>query len=143
MLTDANTDDGDRSFRRGAISERVDFVSQLDVSRGDLGFDLSLDGWYDAAYQHRDADQPAATFNPISVRANEFPSPVRRLMGATVELANAYVRDKFTILGIPVTVRVGRQTLLWGESLFFAQDGIAAAQSPVDVIKQLSQPLVQ
>ena len=143
LLSDANADDGDRAFRRGAISARMDFMSQLDVSRGDLGFTLSVDGWYDIAYQTRDANHSTATFNPVSVSANGFPADVRRLMGATVELANAYVRDKFEIGGIPITVRIGRQTLLWGESLFFPQDGIAAAQSPVDVIKQISQPLVE
>jgi hypothetical protein len=143
LLSDANTDDGDRAFRRGVISERMDFVSQLDVSRGDFGFTFSVDGWYDAAYQTGSANRSPATFNPISVSANGFPGDVRRLMGATIELSNLYVRDKFEIGGVPVTVRIGRQTLLWGESLFFPQDGIAAAQSPVDMIKQISQPLVE
>ena len=143
LLSDANSDDGDRAFKPGIISERTDFTTQLDASRGDLGFDLSADGWYDAAYQTRDANRSSATFNPVSVPANEFPADVRRLMGDTVELGNAYVHDKVEIAGVPVTVRVGRQTLLWGESLFFPQDGIAAAQAPVDVIKQISQPLVE
>jgi hypothetical protein len=45
--------------------------------------------------------------------------------------------------GLPVTIRLGRQSLLWGESLFFPQDGIAAGQAPVDEIKALAQPLVE
>ena len=143
LLSNINADDGDRAFKPGFISERVDVTSQLDVSRGDLGFTLSADGWYDAAYQTHDANHSSATFNPVSVPANEFPADVRRLMGETAELGNAYFRDKFDIGGTPVTVRVGRQTLLWGESLFFPQDGIAAAQAPVDVIKAISQPLVE
>ena len=143
LLQDANADDGDRAFRPGIISERVDVTSQLDVARGNLGFDLSADGWYDAVYQRSDANRSAPTFNPVSVAADQFPTDVRHLMGATVELQNAYVHDKFEIAGFPVTVRVGRQTLLWGESLFFPQDGIAAGQAPVDMIKQISQPLVE
>ncbi len=143
LLGNANTNDGDRAFRRGPNSERIDFTSQLDISRGDLGFDLSVDGWYDAAYQMGSANHSSATFNPTSVSANEFPASVRHLMGASLELSNAYVRDNVEIGGIPVTFRIGRQTLLWGESLFFPQDGIAAAQAPVDVIKELSQPLVE
>ena len=143
LLDDANADDGDRAFRPGIVSERTDVTSQLDVARGDLGFDLSVDGWYDAVYQRSDANRSASTFNPVTVAVDEFPSDVRHLMGATVELQNAYVHDKFEIAGLPVTVRVGRQTLLWGESLFFPQDGIAAGQAPVDVIKQISQPLVE
>lgn len=143
LLGDANTDDGDRAFNPGVISGRIDFTSRLDVSRGDLGFDLSIDGWYDAVYQRHDANHSSATFNPVSVPPDEFPAGVRRLMGDTVELGNAYVHDKLEVGDIPITVRVGRQTLLWGESLFFPQDGIAAAQAPVDVIKQISQPLVE
>jgi hypothetical protein len=143
LLGDANTDDGDRSFKAGVISERIDFISQLDIARGDLGFDLSANGWYDAAYHRPDSNRSSTTFNPISVKVDEFPSDVRRLMGASAELGNAYVHDKVEVVGIPVTIRVGRQTLLWGESLFFPQVGISAAQAPVDTIKQLSQPLVE
>jgi hypothetical protein len=143
LLGNANADDGDRAFRPGPVSERVDFTSQADVSRGELGFNLGIDGWYDAAYHAEDADRSSATFNPVSVPVGSVPADVRRLMGGTVELSQAYVRDHFEVADIPVTVRVGRQTLLWGESLFFAQNGIAAGQAPVDVVKQLSQPLIQ
>ena len=118
IVNNANGDDGDRAFRRGLTSERMDFTSQLDVARGDFGFNLSVDGWYNAAYQGHDANRSSATFNPVSVPVNSFPMGVRRLMGGTVELGNAYVHDRVEIAGIPVTVRIGRQTLLWGESLF-------------------------
>ena len=143
LLGDANADDGNRAFRRGPMSQRVDFNSQLDVSRGDFGLTIGVDGWYDRAYQTASANRSLASFNPDSVGSSGFPGDSRRLMGGTVELGSAYIRDKFEIGGLPVTVRVGRQTLLWGESLFFPQDGIAAGQSPVDELKELSQPLVE
>jgi hypothetical protein len=38
------------------------------------------------------------------------------------------------------TLRLGKHTLQWGESLFFGQNGIANAQGPVDVAKILSVP---
>lgn len=142
LLSNPNADDGDRAFKPGLISERVDFTSRLDVSRGDFGLEISGDGWYDAAYNMRDANTSAATFNPISMPVDQFPADVRRLMGDTVELANAYAHDKVEVAGVPVTISVGRQTVLWGESQYFAEDGVAAAQAPVDVIKQISQPLV-
>jgi hypothetical protein len=37
-------------------------------------------------------------------------------------------------------VRLGRHTLLWGESLFFGANGIAGGQAPLDLIKLLSVP---
>jgi hypothetical protein len=66
---------------------------------------------------------------------------VRALMGQQAELLNAYVRDTEDIGDAKVTVSFGRQTLLWGESLLFAQNGIAGAMAPVDEIKSLGAPL--
>lgn len=143
LLSDPNSDDGDRAFKPGINSERIDFTSQLDIVRGELGFDLGTDGWYDAIYHQGDADRSPATFNPISVPAGSFPGGTSRLDGGMIELGDAYVHDNVSIGGLPITVRVGRQTLLWGESLFFPQDGIAAGQAPVDEIKEISQPLVE
>ena len=143
LLGDINADDGDRAFPVGPISERVDASSQLDVTRGDLGAELSADGWYDAAYNGTDADRSSATFNPVSVPVGRFPDETQQLLGRFIELDNAYVHDKLEIAGVPISLRMGRQTLLWGESLFFAQDGIAAGQAPVDLIKSAGQPLVE
>ena len=143
LLGDVNGDDGDRAFSRGVMSERVDFTAVLDATRGDLGFEISTDGWYDAIYHQADANRSQATYNPVGIASSSFPADTSRLLGDTVELGTAYVHDRFEVAGLPVTVRVGRQSLLWGESLFFPQDGIAAGQAPVDEIKELSQPLVE
>ncbi len=143
LLQNANTDDGDRAFGRGIISERLDFTSVLDATRGDLGFEVSTDGWYDAVYHQADANRHTGSFNPVDVAVDRFPADTARLLGATAELGTAYVHDRFDVAGMPVTIRLGRQSLLWGESLFFPQDGIAAGQAPVDEIKELAQPLVE
>ena len=143
LLQNANTDDGDLAFGKGVNSERADVTSVLDATRGDLGFEVSVDGWYDAIYHQTDADRSAGTFNPIGIPADRFPADTRRLLGGEIELGTAFARDRFEVAGVPVTLRIGRQSLLWGESLFFPQDGIAAGQAPVDVIKALSQPLAE
>ena len=143
LLGALNADDGDRAFARGVNSERIDLATQLDVTRGELGLDVGADGWYDAVYHQPDANRSPQTFNPVSVPNDAFPADVRRLLGDTAELGNAFVHDKISLGGLPVTVRIGRQALLWGESLFFPRDGIAAGQAPVDQIKLSSQPLVQ
>jgi hypothetical protein len=119
----------------------MDMLSELSVSRGDFGVDASADGWYDAAYHGRNANDSPRTFNPVSVEHDQFPKDVQALQGGTAELGTAYVHDKFAVWGMPLTLRVGRQTLLWGESLFSTSNGIAAGQAPVDTIKALSQPL--
>ena len=143
LLANVNADDGDRAFAPGIASERVDMATQLDVTRGDLGLDLGTDGWYDQIYHQTNANRSPATFNPTTVPNDRFPADTASLLGGVIELQDAYVHDRLTVAGAPVTVRIGRQTLIWGESLFFPQDGIAGGQAPVDEIKELSQPLVE
>ncbi len=143
LLAQPNGDDGDRAFAPGLISSRLDIVSLLDISRGDLGASFSAEGWYDPVYQGSDDDRASATFNPVSVPPDEHPADVRALQGGSAELLDGFVHDKLTVAGLPVSVRIGRQTLLWGESLFFASNGIAAGQAPVDAIKSASQPLAE
>ncbi|TAK98147.1 MAG: DUF1302 family protein, partial [Rhodospirillaceae bacterium] len=80
------------------------------------------------------------TFNAVSTPYDRFTKAVRRLHGRDAELLNAYIYDTFTLADMPLALRVGRSNLLWGESLFFAGNGIAAGQAPVDEIKALSVP---
>ena len=49
-------------------------------------------------------------------------------MGRKAELLDAFVFGKFELGDTPATVRLGRHTLLWGESLFFGANGIAGGQ---------------
>ena len=41
---------------------------------------------------------------------------------------------------MPASIRIGKHALQYGESLFFGQNGIAAAQGPVDIAKIMSVP---
>jgi hypothetical protein len=143
LLANINGDDGDRAFAPGLISARTDLFTEVTAARGDLGFDVSAQGWYDPVYQQSNANRSPATFNPAGVPNTQFPADVRTLMGENAELLNAYAKDRFAIGDVPVSLRLGRQTLLWGESLFFANNGIAAGQAPVDEIKALSAPLAE
>jgi hypothetical protein len=53
---------------------------------------------------------------------------------------DAFAYAKGEIGGMRGTVRLGKHTLQWGESLFFGQNGIANAQGPVDIAKIVSVP---
>ncbi len=143
LLGNINGNDGDGAFGPGLISDRLDWLSELEISRDDLGFYISGDGWYDGAYHGSTANRSPATFNPVSVPYNQFPKATQALDGDMAELLDAYGFARFTPGGLPLTLRLGRQTVLWGESLFFAGNSIAGAQSPVDEIKALGQPLAQ
>jgi hypothetical protein len=140
LIANSNTDDGDRNFAAGLVSDRIDLISELDITNGDFGIDLSADGWYDTVYHQTNHNNSAATFNPYSVPHDEFTSAVERLEGEDVDLLNAFLYDSVDIGDVPVSFRIGRHSLLWGESLFFADNGIAAGQAPIDAIKAAGEP---
>lgn len=140
LVENPNWDDGDRNFDPGLISNRLDGLSEFEVTDGDFGLRLSAAGWYDSVYRQRSDNDSPATFNPFSVPHDEFTRGVRRLHGADLQLDDAFVHGSFDIGGLPVSFRLGRYALLWGESLFFGENGIAAAQAPIDLIKELGEP---
>jgi hypothetical protein len=140
LLNNVNTDDADRNFAPGPVSNRFDLLSQLDLSSSGFGFDVSGAAWYDFIYHQTNHNDSPATFNPYSVPHDQFPRAVRHLQGAYAELDNAFLYGSFNIGGLPFSFRAGRHTLLWGESLFFPENGIAGAQAPIDENKVLGRP---
>ncbi len=140
LLANPNGDDGDRDFAPGLTSNRLDWHSVLNISKDDFGFEASFEAWYDSVYHTRTANNSPATFNAISVPNTAFPKAVRNLEGQYIDLTDTFVYGNLGVGGVPVSVRIGRQTLLWGESLFFDENAIAAAQSPVDYLKIFGSP---
>jgi hypothetical protein len=132
-----NQDDGDNNFGRGLVSNRLDVLSELDLTARNYGARLSAAGWYDAVY-NRSTDNASATANHFP--ASEFPDATRRIMGRKSEVLDAFVFGNFELAERSATVRAGRHTLLWGESLFFGSNGIAGGQAPLDLVKLLSVP---
>lgn len=147
LLSNPNGDDGDRNFGKGLISNRVDLFTEVDaVWQGGFGGRLSGAGYYDSVY-NRSNDNPGfaggAFPNQLSVPANEFPDATRKLHGRTAEVLDAFIFGKFAPGDMSATVRAGRHSVLWGESLFFGANAISGGQQPVDVIKLLSVPNTQ
>jgi hypothetical protein len=140
LLANPNADDGDRAFSSGNVSNRTDLFAELDADYGNAGLRVSGAGWYDPVYLSRNADDSPATFNPDSVPDNRFTRAVRGLEGLDAEVLDAFVHDTFDVDGRQVGVRIGRHTLIWGESLFFGQNGIAIGQAPMDFIKANTDP---
>lgn len=140
LIQGPNADDGDRNFHAGVISNRLDILSEFDASFGRWGASVSAAAWYDTIYN----DAPHADTSPqraIYPVRTHFSPDVRDLHGRYAELLNAFVRGSLDMGDMPVSVRVGRHAVLWGESLFFAGNGIAAGQGPIDTIKAMSVPL--
>lgn len=132
-----NQDDGDNNFSRGIVSNRVDLLSELDASYGDLGGRISAAAWYDAVYNRGNQN---TTTSANHAPRNEFPEETRRIMGRDAEVLDAFVFGRFQLGDRPASLRLGRHTLLWGESLFFGANGIAGGMAPLDLPKLLAVP---
>lgn len=141
-----NNNDGDRHFGKGDIvSNRLDLLSEFDlVYRKHHGFRVSGAAWGDDAYNHLDASSAAGSNHlENGVPATGLGGTTQRFQrGISGELLDAFVFTKFDIGDSPLYLKAGKHTLYWGESLFLGgvANGIAYAQSPLDVAKGLAIP---
>jgi hypothetical protein len=122
------------------VSNRTDIFSELDIDYGNAGLRFSGAGWYDPVYFRKNANNSPATFNPYTVPHDHFTRTTQGLEGLDAELLDAFAHDTFSLGDMQVGVRMGRHTLIWGESLFFGENGIAIGQAPIDFIKASSVP---
>lgn len=145
-----NVDAGDLSLGKGLINNRVDWLSELDMSYNGIGARVSGAAWYDTVYNRNSNDYPASVPFPNTIGAltggpnNTFSPATEKLMGRKAEISDAFLYGS-TNLGDGMTLsgRFGRHTQLYGETLFLGANGIAYAQGPVDLIKLFSVPNAQ
>ncbi|HWW71394.1 MAG TPA: DUF1302 family protein [Duganella sp.] len=139
-----NFNAGDQNFRNaGVVSQRVDLLSEFDlVYKRDFGLRVSAAAWYDRMY-HRDTDavnDPTMGQQPY----NRFPSYTSDIAGRKAEILDAFIFGGVTLdNGQKVSAKLGRHALVYGESVFFGDNGIAAAQGPSDVAKLQASPNAQ
>lgn len=143
LLGESNLDDGNRNFNRGVVSNRLDWLSELDIRRGNFGGRVSAAGWYDSVYNGRN-DNPGfaggGTPNQSSVPYNAFTREARKIHGSDAEVLDAFVYGRFDLAGQRASMRLGQHSIQWGESLFFGGNAIAGTQSPIDAVKLQSVP---
>lgn len=149
IINSKNINDGDRNFDVGIVSNRLDILSESDiVYKKSFGVRLSGALWYDQRYNDGLDNTSAATSNHL---VNGVPTPGfsghadRYFAGPSGELLDAFAFGKFTIGDMPVNVKAGRHTVVWGESMFSngGTHGISYGQSAIDVSKALAQPGVE
>lgn len=147
LTADPNNDDGNRNFKKGLISSRFDLLSEVDVVyKKSFGVRFSGAAWNDAVYMNPNANPGfggGAFPNQTSGPYNQFPDATRNIHGNGSETLDAFVFGKFDLDGVGTTVRAGRHSVLWGESLFLGSNALAGAMMPVDAVKLLSVPGTQ
>ncbi len=146
ILANPDLDDGDRNFKSGIVTSRLDLLSEFDVSYQKMyGFRVSGAGWYDPVYSKGNLNKDLSTSNARDKNGNPIAMnsyTKRYYLGPSGELLDAFAFGKFEIAEVPVQVKVGRNTQFWGEGLGFnaALNGISYAQMPIDVAKAYAVP---
>jgi hypothetical protein len=114
-----NYDDGTLNYSSGDIYTNVlKFSSEVELNYRNYGGFFRGRAYYDAALMDQDTD-----FKPLN-------DATKDAAGKGAELLDAYVWADYDIGSTPITLRLGRQVLSWGESTFI-QGGINSI-NPVD-----------
>lgn len=141
--TDNFISSGNRNFERndGPISRRLDLLSELDINYRRVGARFSGAAWYDDVYSSsNDNPRPTGYTPPMSKNYDEFTDDVEDMHGQRAELLDAFVYGSTEFADMSISGRLGRHSLMYGESLFFGGNAIAGGMVPVDVVKLASVP---
>lgn len=127
--------DGNNNFKKGALTaNRLGAVWESKLSKGDSGFVLNASTFYDDVY-HGSNDNKGPNIS-TGGQYNQFTSAAKRYGGGYSRLLDTYAYTSFNMGETRATVRVGKQVVNWGESMYFAN--IASAQGPSDAAKAAS-----
>lgn len=134
-VANENSSEGDLNFRHGIVGNLFEAVPVLDIKDGDYGAHFSGELYLNTPYLGTNQNNQPETINPYSIAKNtDFTSATRNVNGENARLLDAFVVGRHDFGGFGVaSLKVGQQTLLWGQSLFFASNGIAAGQAPIDL----------
>jgi len=126
-----NAEDNNKHFGQGDIvGAPVKLTTELNVAWRNLGIYGRGTAFYDYIYDNNDlakfGDPTSPTYGRISTAAQR-----KAAMGAEVQ--DLFIRGEFDIGTQPLNVRVGQQTLNWGEALF-TQNAISII-NPLDLQK--------
>jgi hypothetical protein len=146
-LDNINGSEGDINFAHGLVSSQFQILPILDITDGTYGAHFSSEAYVNTSYLGTNQNNQPDTLNPISVAKNtDFTSATRNVEGLNARVLDAFVygTQHFGANDSQaVTLKVGRQTLLWGQSLFLANNGIAAGMAPCDGLMSDNNPNAQ
>ncbi len=147
IIGNPNYDDGDRNFKRNSIvTNRIDILTEFDVTYKDFGARISAATWYDQAYSGSLDNTSPSTSNHLengvpAVGLSDYTK--RYYRGPSGEWLDVFVFGAFDIGDMPFSFRAGRHSVYWGESLLDPVNSNAYAQAPLDFGKAVSTPGVE
>jgi len=115
LLTNVNTDDGNRNFDQGdLVNNKFSVLMDIDLNRDNVGLFVRPRAFYDFAYDD-----------------DKFSDDTQDRHRDTAEILDAFAYGTFDVSGHDLDIRVGRQVVNWGESLYLT-GGISSAMNPMD-----------
>ena len=131
---DVNTNDGNRAFKKGLVSQVYKISTELEVAWQDTyGFFLRGSAFYDSVLMGKDNNWLNANSTAVAAgyanQINTYPygngwaSAVKNGQGKDIEIKDAYVFAETELGEMPVDLRFGRHVMNWGEGLFY-RDGV-------------------
>lgn len=139
-LADINMDDGNRNFDKGdMITNRFSVTAEADLHKDNYGVFLRSRAFYDYAYDGKNGnDSPFTNNNAFenggNTAFNKFSSDTKDAHRDDVELLDAFAYGTKSFGDTHTMLRIGQQTINWGESLYLLQ-GINGATAYLDVTK--------
>jgi hypothetical protein len=142
-----NGSEGDLDFRHGLVSNEFEILPILDIKDGNYGAHFSGEAYLNTVFLRTNQNDQPSTINPYSIAKNtDFTSATRNVDGENARLLDAFVYGTKSFGANDeqrFTVKIGRQTLLWGQSIFLGNNGIAAGMAPIDILTANNNPNAQ
>ena len=135
---DVNSDDGNVNVQRGElISAPLKLISELGAKWENYGFFVRAKAFFDPVAKR--LGEGSGNYGPIAAPTDQRRPLVDAYRGhdaynrelRQVKLLDAFAYGNFNVGDLPLNVRVGRQVVNWGESLFI-QGGVSS-YLPLDV----------
>ncbi|MBU1284436.1 MAG: DUF1302 domain-containing protein [Gammaproteobacteria bacterium] len=134
---DVNTNDGNRNFDTGLVSEVFKITTDMEVTYQNYGAFVRGTAFYDTQimdkrnnyYDTSLPDQPSQSFP----KDDRFTRETRHKAGRDAQILDAYLYGSWDVMDRPVTARIGKQVFNWGEGLFVR--GGVNTTNPVDAAK--------
>ncbi|MFV3369419.1 DUF1302 domain-containing protein [Pseudomonas sp. NY15435] len=137
-ISDINADDGNRNFDTGLVSQVFKLTSDLSAKYQNYGLFMRGTAYYDTQIMDKRNDYYSTTDGVVRPsqsypQDDHFTDDTRHIAGRKAELLDAYLSGSWDVDEHPLTGRVGRQVLNWGEGVFYR--GGVNTINPVDAAR--------
>ena len=134
---DINTNDGNRNFDTGLVSEVFKITTDLEVTYENYGAFIRGTAFYDTQIMDKRNNylDTSLAYQPSQNVPNDtsYTRATRHSAGRDAQILDAYIYGNWDIGDMPLGVRFGKQVFNWGEGIFYR--GGVNTTNPVDAGK--------